>query len=110
MLEFMRLGGFPMWVMLASAIAVGGWAAARGAARRSEALAAGTVLVVIEGVLGMALGMKAVSGAVDMIGGDKGSVVAAGLGELANNGIFAALLALILGIAALSTRRAPAAA
>ena len=110
MLEFMHQGGAPMWVMLASAIVAAGVAVARGRERRYDVLGAGTILVLIEGILGMAAGMKAVSAAHEMLGGDKGSIVAAGLGELANDGILAAVLALALGVAALVARPSPATA
>jgi hypothetical protein len=110
MLEFMRLGGMPMWVMLICAIGAAAVAAARGPARRSDVLAAGSLLVLIEGVAGMASGMKAVAGAVPTFTGDKGAIVAEGLGELANDGLLGAGLALALGVAALVTRRPPSAA
>ncbi|MFO0630940.1 MAG: hypothetical protein U0325_35670 [Polyangiales bacterium] len=62
-----------------------------------------------QGVLGMALGIVATSRAADA-GGDTARLLAIGLRELANDGIFGAALAMVLGAAWLvATRPRPVA-
>ena len=66
-------------------------------------LSCGAFASVVLGMLGMAMGMVAVSKGVAHFP-DKGAAVAEGLGELSNNGSFGAILATVLGIAAMLTR------
>jgi hypothetical protein len=66
-------------------------------------LGAGSFLAVIQGLLGMSLGMTAVSVKYTRFP-DHTAAIAEGLGELSNNGIFGASLA--LGVAALAVHRA----
>lgn len=102
MMEYMAEGGWGMWLMLISTIAVAVIAAMRGKKARPPILLAGCILVIIESILGMATGMVAVSQKYDKFP-DKLDAVATGLGELSNNGTFGAALALALGIAAVVT-------
>jgi hypothetical protein len=109
MMEFMRNGGYAMWVMLVTAVAVAVLAATRKGESRPRVLGAGCVALIIEGILGLSTGMYAVS-AKYVLFPDKVDAIAQGLGELANNGTFSAALATLLGIAAIVLRRNPAAA
>ena len=110
MMRFMTEGGINMWVMLISALVVGGVGATRPSAKRAGVFLAGTILLLIQGLVGMAMGMKAVAffcsqprfGQLPQ----QAAVVAEGLGELANNGLLGGALALLLGIAAVALRRA----
>jgi hypothetical protein len=108
MMEFMRDGGISMWLLLVTAVGLGGYAAAVTPARRSGVLQVAVILVLIEGMFGLSSGMLAVSRNVARFP-DKAEAMAVGLGELSNNGTFAAALALALGIAALVTARRPSA-
>jgi hypothetical protein len=103
MMDFMRDGGASMWLLLASAIATVVVAATRPAPRRPVVLLSGCILVLAEGLFGMAAGMKAVAANYARFP-EPVAAIAEGLGELANNGVFAGALALLLGIAALVTR------
>ena len=105
MAEFMRNGGVAMWVMLITAIGAGVAATWNGPDARPRILAAATVGVLAQAMLGMALGLVMVSRAAERAA-DAGHLVALGLGELANNGILGGGLALALGAAWLvATRR-----
>ncbi len=104
MFEYMRNGGFMMWVMLVVAIGAGVLAVARNERDRATTFFAGSFLSLLLGMLGMALGMVAVSTHFPGPALEHPAIIAAGLGELANNGTFAATLAGILGVAALVTR------
>jgi len=102
MIEFMSAGGWAMWFMLISAIAVALIAALRGPKARPPILLAGSILTIIESILGMATGMAAVARNYDRFP-DKVGAVAEGLSELSNNGTLGSVLALALGIAAIIT-------
>lgn len=105
MAEFMRNGGVAMWVMLITAIGAGVAAMWNGPDARPRILAAATVGVLAQAMLGMALGLVMVSRAAGRAA-DAGRLVALGVGELANNGILGGGLALALGAAWLvATRR-----
>jgi len=102
MMEYMCEGGWAMWAMLISSIAVVAIAIVRGPKARPRILLAGCILTIIQSILGMATGMVAVAAHYDRFA-DKAGSVAGGLSELANNGTFGGGLALVLGIAALVT-------
>jgi hypothetical protein len=105
MMNFMHEGGANMWLMLISALTVAGIAFTRAPDKRSGVLQTGTVLLVIEGMLGLATGMAAVAAFARSPKfaevTSQAAVVAEGLGELSNNGILGAILALALGVAAI---------
>ena len=107
-MDYMRNGGMGMWLMLITALIVAGLAATRPREARSGVLAKGCVVILMQGMLGMATGMMAVSAKYDRFP-DKTAAIAEGLGELANNGTFSAILFTLLGIAALVTQVRPAA-
>jgi hypothetical protein len=104
MFQFMRNGGFMMWVMLIVAIGAAVVAVARDRRERSTVLFAGAFLSLLLGVLGMSLGLVAVSTHFPGPAREHPAIIAAGLGELANDGTFGASLAGLLGIAALLTK------
>lgn len=104
-MDFMQNGGANMWLMLASAVLAAVVAATRPAPKRAGVLRAATVLLLIEGMFGLALGMIAVSANAGRFP-DVPAAIATGLGELANNGAFGAILALLLGIGSLVADRA----
>ncbi len=105
MIEYFRNGGFTRWWLLAAAVGTVGIAVYRKKDARSRVLSCGAFACVVLGMMGMAMGMVAVSNGVHRIEGDKGLLVAQGLGELSNNGSFGAILATLLGIASLVTRK-----
>lgn len=102
MMTYMCEGGWAMWAMLISVIAVAALAIVRGPKARPRILLAGTILTIIESILGMATGMSAVAMHYESFA-DKTGSIANGMSELANNGTFGGSLALALGIAALVT-------
>ncbi len=102
MLDFMQAGGMNMWLMVATAIATAAVASTRKAPLRASWLFGGLVVVLIEGMLGLSTGLVAVSNHFGQFP-DKVEALGVGLGELANNGILAVILAVLLGAAALAT-------
>jgi hypothetical protein len=102
MMDYMREGGWGMWLMLISAIAVTVIAAMKSPKARPPILLAGCILTIIESILGMATGMVAVAKHYDRFP-DKVGAVAEGLSELSNNGTFGAVIAFAFGIAAVVT-------
>lgn len=100
MMDYMREGGWGMWAILITAIATIAITVTRPKEKRVGALLGGCVALLMSGMLGMATGMVAVSHNYAKFP-DKVDAVAAGLGELANNGTFAGALVAVLGIAAL---------
>lgn len=104
MMNFMRDGGFNMWLILAAAIATVVIAFLKPAKERAGVFAIGAVILIGLGMFGMALGMKAVSNNFARFP-DHAEAIGIGLGELSNNGSFGGLLATVFGIAALITKR-----
>jgi hypothetical protein len=98
-----------MWLILFVAVGSAAIALVRGPRMRPVVLLAGCIGTLIAGMAGMATGLWAVS-AKYVLFPDKVEAIAAGLGELANNGVFAAVLAWLLGMAAYATHRKVAAA
>lgn len=92
MMDYMRNGGINMWIMLIAAIAIAVIAATRPAGARSGALSAGCALMLILGMFGLSTGLMAVSSKYHQFP-DKLAAIGEGLGELANNGTFSAVLA-----------------
>ena len=101
MITYFQDGGYGMFLILIAALASVAVAVARKGSARSRALWLGSYACMVCGVFGMATGMMAVSAHVGHFA-DKGAAVAQGLGELSNNGTFAAACATLLGIAALA--------
>jgi hypothetical protein len=103
-----------MWLILTTALATGAWAYTRSREQRAGVFAVGAVLLLLEGMLGMATGMKAVAAFAHhprfAILPDPATVVATGLGELSNNGLLAVGCAILVGLGAILTRRRPASA
>ncbi len=106
-MEFMRDGGFGMWLMLAAFVAAGALAARAKPADRARVLERGGSSVLMLGVLGMAMGMVAVSQKSASFPSQT-EAIAMGLGELANNGILAAILFVLLQVGALAVGRSTA--
>jgi len=100
MIEFMRDGGWGMWAILIAGIATVAITVTRSPDRRVAALTGGCIAVLMAGMLGMATGMVAVSRGYLKFP-DKVDAVAQGLGELSNNGTFAAMIVAGLGLAAM---------
>lgn len=103
-MEFMRDGGFGMWLMLATAIVLGGVAVARKGGARASLLAAGTVIILLEGLLSIGLNLEAVSAHYAQFPNPV-EALGAGIGEAANAAWFASLLAAVLGVGSLASRR-----
>ena len=104
MMNYMRDGGMNMWLLLAVAIGAAVLAVVRPKQARPGILLGGSWLCLVFGILGLALGMEAVSAHYTRFD-DPVAALGTGLGELANNGTFAAALAFVLGIASAVTRR-----
>ncbi|MEI8255378.1 MAG: hypothetical protein WCJ30_06855 [Deltaproteobacteria bacterium] len=109
MMDFMRDGGMNMWVILATTIATVAVALAGGRERRSMTFVVGMCAVMIQGMMGISIGMLAVSKHFGRFP-DAAQAIGIGLGELSNNGTFAASVATVFGLAALFTRVPSAAA
>jgi hypothetical protein len=108
MMDYMRNGGFNMWLLLATAVGVAAFAFTRPADRRSGVLQAGVIALLAEGLFGMATGMVAVASKYPLFAAaapDRAYLVAQGLSELSNNGTFAGILGALLGAAAVVTAR-----
>lgn len=107
MLQFMREGGFAMWLMLGTTILALGLAATKPKSARPSILVTGTIATIIQGMFGMATGLLMVSRHYRQFP-DPMTALGEGLGELSHNGTFAAMLATILGLAALLSARSAA--
>ena len=88
-----------MWGILIAAIATVAVTFLRPKEKRVGTLMGGCIAVLMMGMMGMATGMEAVSVGYAKFP-DKVDAVAQGLGELANNGTFAAILVTVLGLLA----------
>lgn len=104
MMSYMRDGGITMWILLVAAIGTAIYAATRPKAERPGILFGGTVTSLLLGLLGTSMGLLAVSKHYAQFP-DKVAAIGQGLGELSNNGTFAVLLATLLGVASIVTRR-----
>lgn len=102
-MNYMAEGGLNMWLLLAVGVGSAVVAAGKPREARSSILAVGSWLCLVFGMLGLALGMEAVSANYGRFD-DPVAAIGTGLGELANNGSFGAILALALGIASLVTK------
>ncbi len=100
MMEYFRDGGWGMWGILIAAIATVAVTFLRPKEKRVGSLMGGCIAVLMAGMMGMATGMEAVSAQYGKFP-DKVEALGMGLGELANNGTFAATLAGLLGLVAL---------
>ena len=104
MMTYMREGGFNMWLLLAVAIGTVVLAFVRPREQRAKIFHGGCIACLISGLFGLAAGMEAVSAHYGRFD-DPTAALGQGLGELANNGSFAAVLALLLGIGLIVTAR-----
>ena len=107
MINYFREGGFGMWLLLGAAIATFAIASSRPREARPTVFVAGVITSLTLGLLGLSTGLVAVSRHFQQFPQPL-IALGTGLGELANNGSFAALLAAIQGVAALVTGRAAA--
>ncbi len=101
MMDYFRDGGWGMWAILIAAIATVAVTFLRAKEKRVGTLMGGCIAVLMAGMMGMATGMEAVSAHYVKFP-DKVEALGQGLGELANNGTFAALVTAALGLAALA--------
>lgn len=108
-MDYMREGGFNMWLLLAVAIGTVVLVFVRPRGQRPGILFGAMVLCVILGILGLATGLEAVASHFGRFD-DPTAAIGQGLGELANNGTFSAGLALLFGGGHLLTRRMSATA
>lgn len=100
MMNYFRDGGFTMWIILLGAVLTFVVAAVKDRESRPVVFTVGCIFSLIAGMMGLSLGMVAVSHYFQRVQAPA-AVVAQGLGELSNNGSFAATLALVQGVAAL---------
>ncbi len=103
-MDFMREGGWNMWLILVAAIASVVIAFLKPAKERAGVLATGAIVLIGLGMFGMGTGLDAVSRNYSRFP-DHVEAIGIGLGELSHNGTFAGTLAFLLGIAALVTKR-----
>jgi uncharacterized membrane protein len=107
MMDYMREGGFGMWLMLAAAVATFVTAALRPREARPGIFVVGCIASLVLGMLGLSTGLVAVANHYHRFP-EPLAALATGLRELSHNGTFAALLAMAQGLAALITGRAVA--
>lgn len=107
MLEFMREGGVSMWLMLAAAVVFSGLAATRPRPVRPTVLVTGCLTVLVLGMAGLGTGLAMVSRNYQRFPNPL-EAVGAGIGEASHNATLAALLAAVLGAAAMVSARANA--
>jgi hypothetical protein len=106
MMTYMLEGGMNMWVLLVVALATVAVAASRPRKDRPGVLFAGVVALLISGMFGLATGLAAVSAHYGQFpDAERVKAIGTGLGELSNNGSFAAILATALGVAGLVMNR-----
>ena len=98
-MDFMRDGGFNMWLMVFAAVGSAVFAFSRDAKDRPAAMLAGCILSCILSVFGMATGMQAVAAHYDKFP-EPLVAIATGLRELSNNGILGSVLAVLQGLVA----------
>jgi hypothetical protein len=103
-MDFMRAGGSGMWVILFVAVGSAAIAAARDPRERPLVLLTGCAATLIAGMGCLAAGLLALSANHSRVP-DAAEALGVGLRELANNGVLAAPLACILGMAAYAARR-----
>jgi len=104
-MDFMRDGGFNMWLLVFAAVATVVVAVIRKPDERALTFLCGCIISLILGFLGISTGLQAVAAGYTKFP-EPLAALAMGLRELSNNGILAALLATLQGMAALVTRRA----
>jgi hypothetical protein len=104
-MEFMRNGGVNMWAMVVAFLAVLALGLRAKAEKRERIFDRGAVSILMLGMLGMAAGMIATSKAGSLPSESAGQITAIGLGELANNGVLAAVLFVALQITSLTFGR-----
>jgi hypothetical protein len=103
-MDFMRDGGINMWAMVFAFVAVVLLALRAKAESRARIFDRGGVSILMLGMLGMATGMITVSKHV-ATAENAGQLTAVGLGELANNGVLAAVLFVGLQVAAIASAK-----
>jgi hypothetical protein len=102
MFEYMRDGGWNMWLMLMIACATTGYAFSRQSHHRRGIFLTGCLAVLTSGILGMSSGMIMVTKNVPKEATQHAmTMLLEGLRELSNNGTFAATLIILLGVGAL---------
>lgn len=104
MMQYMREGGMSMWAILVTAALAVALAAVKPAPSRPSILVTGTIATLVQGVMGMALGLLMVSRHYQRFPNPL-EAIGTGIGEASHNGTFAGALAAILGVAALVTAR-----
>jgi hypothetical protein len=102
MLDFMREGGFTMWLLLAAVIGTAVKAARSAPGARASVLLFGAAASLVIGLYGLSMGMTAVAGYFDGHPDATAHILAVGIGELSRNGSFAAGLALVQGLAGMT--------
>jgi len=103
MIQYFVEGGFSMILILITALAAATLALLRKGPARAEILLQAAVLVLLEGLFGIASNMEAVA---DYLRAhpEEPAALAQGIGEAMNSGTFAATVALILWVAGVVAR------
>jgi hypothetical protein len=104
MLNYVREGGYSMLLIILVAIVTAVVAAVRPTGRQREVLFAGAIAALAAGMLGLASGLQAVAAAVPRFANPI-EALCVGLRELSYNGVFSAMVAAALALAALVVKQ-----
>lgn len=105
MLDYVLEGGWTMGLMIVTALVAFGWAYGRPRSR-ARVLRNASVVVLMEGMLGIASGLTAVSKNL-AAAPDPARQTLVGLGELAHNGTLSAGLFIVLAVASVVLEATP---
>ncbi len=100
MMNFLRDGGVNMYVMLATALAAGVFAATRARQARAGVLVTALLAVLVQGMAGLGTSLAMVAKNYQRFPNPM-EALGMGVGEASNNATFAGMLGAVLGLAAL---------
>lgn len=104
MLNYVREGGYSMLLIILVAVLTAVGAAMRPAGRQREILFGGAIMALAAGMLGIASGLQAVAANFRRFS-DPLEALGCGMRELSYNGVFSAMVAAALVVAALVVKQ-----